>query len=137
MKKNKTRTNEKNPVKKSLIIYGAAILAEIVSLCVLLSVFSLLITKSDLGTAITTVFAVLSFAFSAFIAGFIAVRPKRKDGIVTGLFASLPVLLISALVLLGVKGGSPGYTIFITLGCQLLFGVIGGITAANLRSKSR
>lgn len=119
------------------MLYGAAVITEIASLCILLSVFSVLITNSDLGPVVTTVFAVLSFAFAAFIAGFIAVRPKRKDGIVTGLFASLPVLLISSLVLLGVKGGNPGYTIFITLGVQLVFGIVGGITAANLRSKSR
>lgn len=137
MRKNKTRTNEKNPIKKSLVIYAAAIISEIISLCLLLSFFSVLITKSDLGAIVTAVFAVFSFAISAFISGFIAVRPKRKDGIVTGLLASLPVFLISSLVLLGVKGGNPGYTIFITLGAQLIFGIVGGITAANLRSKLR
>ena len=138
MKKRKSGRNaEKNPAKNDYKIYLLAFIGELFVLFVMLSVFSLIIVKSGIPSGIIPFFSIFSFAVAAFAAGFIAVRPKRKNGIATGFISALPVMAISAAFIVALKGGSISYIFIITLASQVLCSMAGGIAAANIRKKVR
>lgn len=138
MKKRKSNRNpEKNTAKSDYKIYLFAFIGEMLVLCGTLSVFSLIIVKSGIPSGIVPFFSIFSFAVSAFAAGFIAVRPKRKNGIATGFISAIPVMAISAAFIVALNGGSISYIFIITLVSQVLCSMAGGVTAANLRKKVR
>lgn len=138
MKKRKSNRNtEKNTAKSDYKIYLFAFIGELLVLCGMLSVFSLVIVKSGIPSGIIPFFSIFSFALSAFAAGFIAVRPKRKNGIATGFISALPVMAISAAFIVALNGGNISYVFIITLASQALCSMAGGVTAANLRKKVR
>ena len=68
---------------------------------------------------------------AAFTAGYLNVRPVRKQGMVFGMLAAaalyLPVLVTSLLV----SGAAPGMNAVVLLLLMLLCGTVGGICAAN------
>lgn len=138
MKKRKNSKNaEKNTGKNEYKIYLFAFLGELLVLCAMLTAFSLVIVRSEISPGVVPVFSIFSFAVSAFSAGFIAVRPKRKNGITVGFISALPVMAISAAIIVAMNGGSISYVFIITLASQVLCSMAGGITAANLRKKVR
>lgn len=138
MKKRKSgRTPEKNNTKSDYKIYLFAFIGELLVLCGMLTVFSLMITKSEISTGVVPVLSICSFAVAAFAAGFIAVRPKRKNGISVGFISALPVMTISSAIIVAINGGSISYIFIITLASQVLCSMAGGVTAANLRKKVR
>lgn len=138
MKKRKNgKKPEKNNSNSNFRIYLFAFLGELLVLCGILTVFSLIIVKSEISPGIIPVLSIFSFAISAFSAGFIAVRPKRKNGITVGFISSLPVMAVSAAIIAAMNGGSVSYVFMITLLSQTLCSMAGGIAAANLRKKAR
>lgn len=136
MKKRKTNKNaEKDNSKNTYKIYLFAFIGELVILCAVLSFFSLIIVKSGISNSIIPLLSILSFAISAFAAGYIAVRPKRKNGIATGFISAVPLMAISAALIVAINKGSISYIFIITLAVQVLCSMAGGITAANIRKK--
>lgn len=138
MKKRKSvKNSEKNSAKADYKNYLFAFAGELLILCAMLSVFSFIIVKSDLSSAILPFLSIFSFAVSAFAAGFIAVRPKRKNGIATGFISALPVTAITAALIAALNGGTVSFIFIITIVSQVLCSMAGGITAANMRKKAR
>lgn len=136
MKKRKTNKNaEKDNSKNTYKIYLFAFIGELVILCAVLSFFSLIIVKSGISNSIIPFLSILSFAISAFAAGYIAVRPKRKNGIATGFISAVPLMAISAALIVAINKGSISYIFIITIAVQVLCSMAGGITAANIRKK--
>lgn len=136
MKKRKTnRNSEKDNSKNNYKIYLFAFIGELVILCAILSFFALIIVKSGVSNSIIPFLSILSFAISAFAAGFIAVRPKRKNGIATGFISAVPLMAISAAFIVALNKGSISCVFIITLAVQVLCSMAGGIAAANIRKK--
>ena len=72
-------------------------------------------------------------AVAAFICGFAAVRPVRKNGIVFGALSVLPMYLVIILASILISKSGIGLIGWVLLGVQLLFAAIGGIIAVNKR----
>lgn len=138
MKKKKSgRGAEQNSAKTDYKHYIFAFAAELVTLCALLSIFSIIIVKSNVSPCILPFLSIFSFAAAAFCAGFTAVRPKRKNGIVTGFISALPVLAISAAFIAALNNGTVTFVFIITIISQVFCSMAGGIAAANIRKKVR
>lgn len=138
MKKRKAgRNSEQNSSKTDYKHYIFAFAAELTILFILLSVFSVIIVKSDISPGIIPYLSIFSFAAAAFCAGFAAVRPKRKNGIVTGFISAIPVLAISSALIAALNDGTVSFVFIITIAAQVLCSMAGGIAAANIRKKVR
>lgn len=138
MKKRKNPKNhESNSAKNDRKIYLFAFISELLILCMVLSFFSLMIVNSDVSQSIMPYLSIFSFSISAFGAGFIAVRPKRKNGIAVGFISALPVTAISAAIIAALNGGTVSFVFIITIVSQVLCSMAGGVTAANIRKKVR
>lgn len=134
----KRKNGRKSEKENSMNIYKTYILAFIIELlvfCTILSLFSILIVKSGVPDTIVPLLSIITFAVSAFAAGFIAVRPKRKNGIITGCISAVPLMVATAILIVLLNKGSVSYVLIITVAVQVLASMAGGISAANMRKR--
>lgn len=127
------QSDSKTLLKRILIVNAVGVLTAFA----LLSLFSLIIMKQSVPSIFMTAAAIFSFAVSAFLIGFLTVRPVRKNGIVLGSIANLPFLVLSLAALLTVSAGKPGIILVAVIAAIVVFGMIGGILAVNLRKRTR
>lgn len=82
---------------------------------------------------IAVMYAVI--CLSAFAGGFAAVRQGREKGIILGVMSALP--LTACVVSLSAALGGFGTMLVTAVGMMLLAGAVGGISAANMRSRRK
>lgn len=132
----KKRKKADNPILEKVIkILISSAIGIALAVCFLLS-SSALVLRNDFSESVQSILAFLSFALSAFAAGFISGKLLHKSGIVYGAVCTVPMclfLMILCAVLYGNLGGK--YVLCCVL--MLLLGAIGGISAVNVRRKRR
>lgn len=99
----------------------------------LTAVATAVLWKTDADSEMYKYILLVIGAISAFICGFVAVRPVRKNGIVFGALSVLPTYLITIIVSMLISKSGIGLFGLILLGIQILFAAIGGIIAVNKR----
>lgn len=102
-----------------------------------LALFALIAYKQDLSEEIYWIFAVIASVLSAFISGYVAVRPIKKNGLILGMASVIP--LFSVILLTASIVNRTGISIYswISLGVMLLTSGISGIFAANKKKKMK
>ena len=125
----------KNKTKNILI--SSAIRASVCSVIyfVLSAVFAAVSLKLDLPRDKDIIFSLISAGVTAAAAGYVTVRPVKKNGLALGAFACLPCFLIITLVSALTASKLPGVKLLVFTAVMLLFGALGGILAANQKRK--
>lgn len=99
------------------------------------AIMALLILKTDLPQNSVPVLGIAAAAISAFAAGFIGVRPFRKNGIAYGLLSVMPQTVFLITILFFNNAGSLGTVTLIMALAMAAAGGLGGIAAANLKKR--
>lgn len=75
-------------------------------------------------------------ALSGITSGYSSVRPKRENGLINGLTASIVPAII---MLIAMSVAFKGFSVFelVVVACCLFGGLIGGISAVNLKKKRK
>ncbi|MBQ8228502.1 MAG: TIGR04086 family membrane protein [Clostridia bacterium] len=134
MKKNKKkRSVSKNGNTNLIKAILTGSVAGIVSFFALTAILALLAYKQDFEDNYYTALILFSSGVSAFVSGFAAVLPVKRNGLVLGLLSVLPVFLIIIAVSSVVSRTGVGLFGWIALGIMLVSGAVGGIVAANKR----
>ena len=96
---------------------------------------SLILTKSLSLTNSTAIYFIVSIAFGALITGFIASKKCEFKGLISGIVASLPLILfITVIMLIFSHGRLIAETIILYLGIIML-SATGGIISANTKRR--
>ncbi|MBQ2775189.1 MAG: TIGR04086 family membrane protein [Clostridia bacterium] len=104
---------------------------------ILLSLAALVILKNPLDSKILPIITLFISALSAFAAGFISVRPIRKNGILMGVCSSLPLIIAVCAAILFESGGSVGVMTAVAVVVMLVCAAIGGIAAVNMKKRNK
>lgn len=130
----KRRTKpQMNDLKTVIIKTLTGSLVGLVIFFLLTAAATAVLWKTDADSEIYKYILLSVGAVSAFICGFVAVRPVRKNGIVFGALSVLPVYLITIIVSMLISKSGVGLFGWILLGIQLLLAAVGGIIAVNKR----
>ncbi|MDR1464231.1 MAG: TIGR04086 family membrane protein [Oscillospiraceae bacterium] len=98
---------------------------------VLLLVAAGVCLRTDLSQRLLPLVSIPAAGFSAGVAGYLGVRPTRRQGLVMGVLTVLPLYLcLLGASLIAVRGGAGIHAIILLL-VQLISGGLGGIFAAN------
>ena len=137
MQKNKKKKHSDNRSANKLIIKSVLIgsAAGIVSFFALTCVLTLLAYTQDLEESYYTALIFFASGFSAFISGFAAVLPLKRNGLVLGLLSVLPTFFFIVGVAGIVSRTGIGFLGWIALVIMLGTGALGGIVAANKRER--
>lgn len=137
MQKNKKKKHSDNRSADKLIIKSVLIgsAAGIVSFFALTCVLTLLAYTQDLKESYYTALIFFASGFSAFIGGFAAVLPLKRNGLVLGLLSVLPTFFFIVGVAGIVSRTGIGFLGWVALVIMLGTGALGGIVAANKRKR--
>ena len=102
---------------------------------VISAVFAAVSLKLDLPRDKDIIFSLISAGATAAAAGYLAVRPVRKNGMAVGAFAGIPCFLIITLASALISSSLPGVKALIFAAVMIIFGALGGILAANQKRK--
>lgn len=102
----------------------------------LLCLAAAVILKKPIETKLFPIISLFISALSAFISGFVAVRPIRKNGILMGLCSCAPLVIIAGATVLFETGGNIGIMTAVMAGIMILCAALGGIAAVNIRQKN-
>ena len=69
--------------------------------------------------------------------GFFSVRPIKEKGAIYGALSGAIISVLVTTVLFLINNSSAGSGIFIVMGLILAGGIVGGITAVNLKTKKK
>ena len=103
----------------------------------LTSLYTLLYLENSGNASMFKPIGIIFGFLGASLGGFITARPIRKKGAIFGGITGATVALTLSVVLFFVNNSSAGMGIFIFMGVTLLGGIIGGITAVNLKIKKK
>ena len=131
--KSKTAKKDDNnkPIYKILI--GSVIGSVLYFL--LIALFSLMALKSSFDSSVYMPAGIVLGGLSAFLGGFITVKPIKEKGVFYGALTGLIQALICASVLFIVNNATAGTGIFILIAVILLCGALGGVAAVNIKKK--
>lgn len=124
---------EPNEARALIIRVLVGFVTGMVSMLLLMAIFSSIIVKSDLNGTIVYVFGLLASGLAALLSGFVVTRPFHKKGLPFGILASLPLIVAVCVMALIANQGTIGVHFYILAAVMLLCGALGGIFAANLR----
>lgn len=126
-RKPKAEANLKTIIIKALIgsVAGTALFFALTALT------SFICLKNDSSQESYRFFMLAIGAVSGFICGYLAVKPVRKKGFLTGALSVLPMYLITACVSMLASHGGLGVVGWILCGVLLVAGSIGGIIAVS------
>lgn len=131
-KKRNDKTSADKLIIKSVLIGSAA---GIVSFFALTSILTLLAYTQDLEEGYYTALIFFASGLSAFVGGFTAVLPLKRNGLVLGLLSVLPSFFFIAGAAGIVSRTGIGVLGWTALAIMLATGALGGIVAANKRKR--
>ena len=98
---------------------------------------SAVILKKTVSSDFYTPVAVIISGLSALAAGFAAVRPIRKNGLIMGLGSSILLIACICASAALTSGGSMGIKTAIAAAVAAVCAAVGGILAANMKKRSK
>ncbi len=129
----KSKPQVSGDLKQTLI---KALIGSVIGLAVFFAftaIASFIMWKKDSDTESFKYIMLLIGAVSAFLCGFAAVRPIRKNGIAVGALSVLPVYAVVLLVSALIAKSGVSLIGWILLLVMVLFSSVGGIVAVNKR----
>lgn len=116
-------------VRRLLIGTGTGIL------CFLLGslILAFILMKKDLSYSSIKIGCFTLTVISSFAAGFISKKKNRQKGIVCGLLAAVPLVLLELALLALFNRFHTSEEALLLIPAGILFGMIGGIISSNLR----
>lgn len=132
-KKRRTKPQAGSDIKTVIIKALTGSLVGIILFFALNALASLILWKADTDESVYKFVSLVIGAVTAFVCGFVAVRPTRKNGVAVGALSVLPVYLFEIIASVLVSRSGIGLIGWILLAVQLLFSAIGGIIAVNKR----
>lgn len=135
-KSRSSRSKDNNSSYLNKIIFGSV--TGTVLFFTLISLFALIILKTDVfSSSLYMPMGLISGALSAFISGFVAVRPVRKNGAAYGALTGFVQALICSAAAFFINGNKVGSGLFILMAVITALGCAGGISAVNLKVRKR
>ncbi len=136
MSKNNTkrRIELSEPIKSIVGIIISSLIGIAVSL-ILSIFFSYILSKSPEISSFISVYFIISVLFGAFVCGFLGSKLLQFKGLVSGMICSLLYLFITVFIMLFASNGKLSPFVAILLLFIVLFGIIGGITSANMKRR--
>ncbi len=134
-KSKKTRRDDNKTSHVTKIIAGSVVGS--VLFFVLLAVFAASALKTDIAASSYMPAGIILGALSAFVGGFISVRPLKEKGMPYGALSGLFQALICSIVLFVANKASVGTGVFILMAAVTAGSIAGGISAVNLKIKKK
>lgn len=129
----KDEKSSKYVLKK--VVWGSVF--GIAAFFVLFAVFAAVLLKGGVKQSLYPFIALGISALAAFVSGFAAVRPIRRNGILLGIFSSIPIIVVIIAALLITNRGDLGFFTLMMIPLMLLTGAVGGIVSVNMRRLKR
>ncbi len=141
MSKNITGENEEKRILASGLLsrlkkYLIGVAAGIIGVVVMLCISSLILTISGVPDALLDLFAYLSVAVGAFVAGYISLRLLGSSGLTNGLATGALMFFIQFIVSLAFSDGkvfSLQTLVYLLINC--LLATVGGIVGVNNKKR--
>lgn len=124
---------DETPIMKIII---GSILATVMYFAVI-AVYAAFALNSVMSVSTYMPAGMIVGAITGFLGGFVSVRPLKEKGLLYGLISGAIQAIICSVVLFIVNGGTAGNGIFILCALIVLFSVLGGISAVNLKMKKK
>lgn len=102
----------------------------LVAFFVILLILAFIVMKAGVSDSMQTIFALAASLLSTFIGAFLSLRKTHEKGMVSGVLVSVPVIIVTCIILLAVFGSLGLKTIVMTF-LMMLGGASGGIAAVN------
>lgn len=134
-KTKRSRRDENKSSAMQKIIIGAVVGA--VLFFILLALFALFALKSNVSTSSYMPGGIFLGTLSAFVCGFVAVKPLKQKGIPYGAAAGLAQALICSTVLFIANKTNAGAGLFILMSLMVAASAGGGIAAVNMKIRKK
>ena len=135
-KSKSSRSKETDSTDYKKIFFSSSIGTAVFLLFIVL--FALIALKNESFSQSTYIpVGFISAAVSSFMAGYMTVRPVKKNGALLGFLTGMIQALISSAVLFFINERHSGTGVFILMGIIVLFGIIGGISAVNIKVRKK
>lgn len=134
-KRSSNTTKEMTPAKlyATSIFKGFAVGALVLLLT--LSLFSIIIVKSDYSVKSLPIMTIVCCIMSTYIGGYWSSKFIKKRGLVVGIFTSVPLIILVIILATIANAGNLNYFMIINIILMLIFGAIGGIMSVNKSPK--
>ena len=97
---------------------------------VLMLILALIVIKAGISESVQSILVFFVSLLSTFTGAFLSLRKTREKGLISGVLASLPVIIIVSFVILAVADNVGIRTVIMSL-LMMLGGALGGIAAVN------
>lgn len=102
---------------------------------ILIAVFAIIISKTDVSDAVIQVMTLASLGISSFVSAFINQNKTKQRGIVIGSISATEIFLVIFIVALFGNNGVFNFLMLKKLIVILFAGLLGGILSANKKKK--
>ncbi len=127
-----SKSNKKNSKLKNYLLTQFIFLIGYICLFLIISAICV---STDVGAEYVQYVSLVMVLLFSFSAGFIAGRKERKNGIISGIVAALPLNCIMVVISVIMNGFKVDLNLFFTILIGLLSSSIGGIISVNMRLK--
>ncbi len=134
MKKSKIKNQAKSDkllIKSMLIGSGAGTVA----FFTFIGLFAFIIFKKDTPENYYPAFLISASGISAFISGFLSVLPIKRNGLILGIFSTIPVFFIIFVASSIINRAGISLYGWISFAIMTILGAVGGIISANTKRK--
>ncbi len=101
------------------------------------AIMSAIILRNSLSSSVYFPMLLAASALSGVVAGFVAVLPIRKNGLIIGLLSSIFTVIAMFISSAFASGKTPGIKAIFAAVLSMVFSATGGILAANLKKKRK
>ena len=132
-KNKKKRVSSKENVNPRVTFLKKIMWGSIFSLIfffVLMLILALIVVKAGISESVQSILVFFVSLLSTFTGAFLSLRKTREKGLLSGVLASLPVIIIVSFVILAVADNVGIRTVIMSL-LMMLGGALGGIAAVN------
>ena len=132
-KNKKKRVSSKENVNPRVTFLKKIMWGSIFSLIfffVLMLILALIVVKAGISESVQSILVFFVSLLSTFAGAFLSLRNTREKGLLSGVLASLPVIIIVSFVILAVADNVGIRTVIMSL-LMVLGGALGGIAAVN------
>lgn len=137
----KSNEKKKKPssssIKAIVMPIVTSFLSGMIVFFVCLSISSALVVKQNMPFNKMSMMLMVSCILSACLAGFVLSRNLQVKGLIAGVLAALPLMLVEIVIIISMSDGHVSGTVYLLIPTMLLAGAVGGVAAVNMKTKKR
>ncbi|MDR1630644.1 MAG: TIGR04086 family membrane protein [Oscillospiraceae bacterium] len=139
MKKSNEKKKKAAPssIKSLVVPLITSFLSGMIVFFVCLSLSSALVVNQNMAFDKMSMLLMVSCILSAVVAGFVLSRNMQVKGLVAGVLAALPLMLVEILIIISMSDGHVSGTVYLLIPTMLVAGAVGGVSAVNMKPKKR